>query len=196
MNQYKITKDPDLLCEVRAKRNRLNSVVEKVKIGYMKDLLYVNRRDPKKVWRNIKSIIENDESNFDNISFKNPDTGVDIDKEEACDFVNEFFATIGDRTCKIADTLPYIPGAVLEKVFNFLPLENYDIMMFGEAIDSSSGLVGINSKLCKIFLLHLPEKLRMIFANCVYIYNVGRCDISGPYKYNLNVLGGIQHCKI
>ena len=105
-----------------------------------------------------------------NISFKDPDTGIEIPDEESADFVNEFFATIAERVCKREDAIPYIPGDMVDTVFDFIPPERFDIMLFAESIDtnSSSGIKGINSLICKIILLHILEKIRLSYANSMY----------------------------
>ena len=43
-------------------------------------------------------------------------------------------------------------------------------MMFGENIDvnSSSGIEGINMKICKLILLHIPDKFRLLCANSLF----------------------------
>ena len=56
---------------------------------YVKNLLYINRKDPRKFWRNIKSVIENANIDFEDITFKHPDSGIDISKDQASNFINE-----------------------------------------------------------------------------------------------------------
>ena len=43
-------------------------------------------------------------------------------------------------------------------------------MLFAELVDtnSSSGIPGINAMICKIILLHIPEKIRLIYANSMF----------------------------
>ena len=105
-----------------------------------------------------------------NTRFKDPESGIEIPKEQACTFVNDYFANIANRVCSPADSLAYIEGDKFESKFNFLPPERYKIMLFAEDIDinSSSGIFGLNSKMCKILLLHIPEKIRMIYANSMF----------------------------
>ena len=52
----------------------------------------------------------------------------------------------------------------------FLPPEQYEIMLLAEDIDinSLSGFIGLNANICKIILLHIPDKMRMIFANSMF----------------------------
>ena len=144
--------------------------MDKAKGNYFKNLLNANRKEPKKFWKTIKSVIAKDESDNKNIRFIDPETGMEIQNEQACNFMNSYFATVSDRVCNPADSLDYIEGEIFEGTFNFLPPERYEIMRYAEEIDenSSSGIFGLNSKICKIVLLHIPEKMRMMFANSMF----------------------------
>ena len=56
--------------------------------------------------------------------------------------------------------------------FHFTPPDLCDIMIFSEAIDvcTSSGIFGLNMKLCKTIIQHIPEKFRLLFSNSVFWY--------------------------
>ena len=56
---YRTTKDPALLRNLRLLRNELNAIIDKAKMTHVKNLLNSTRKDPKRFWRNIKSVIEN-----------------------------------------------------------------------------------------------------------------------------------------
>ena len=170
LRRYKMSHDQTMLSEIRSIRNIINSEVDKAKETYFKNLLNNNRKDPNKFWRNIKSIIEKETDTNINIKFLNPETGDEVQEDQSCDFVNNYFATVADRICNNADSLDYVEGDAFEGIFIFLPPERYDVMLFAEQIDvnSSSCIFGVNSKICKILLLHLPEKMRMIFANLMF----------------------------
>ena len=68
------------------------------------------------------------------------------------------------------DACVYIPGDKIDTVFDFMPPEIFDIMRFAEDIDinSSSGIMGINSRICMILMLHIPDKFRNIYANSMF----------------------------
>ena len=169
--KYRIKRDPKLLSELRNLRNKVNSAVERAKIDYIKNLLKLTSKDPKRFWRNIKTIIEKENISVESMVFKDCDTGEDINQEEACNYVNDYFANIAERVCKPENTLDFVPGDFVDTRFEFFPPELYEIMLFAEDIDinSTSGIVGINTKICKILLLHVPEKFRMIFANSMFM---------------------------
>ena len=84
--------------------------------------------------------------------------------------MNNFFCINLSWICKPEDALPYIPGERVGTNFDFMPPEIYGIMLFAEEIyvDSSSGFIGLNASICKIILLHIHEKMRMIFANSMF----------------------------
>ena len=169
IQEYRKKKDPGLVLEIRLLRNRINAMVEKAKSNFVKSSLVSSCKDPKRFWRNIKAVTENEGGNSEK-SFKDPDSGIDIPRDEACNFANEYFATIADRICNLDDSLAFIPGQYSGNNFEFMPPEICDIMIFSEEIDSnsSSGLLGLSTNICKIILLHIPEKLRMIFANSMF----------------------------
>ena len=152
---FRKPKHPELLCELRTARHRLNATIDKAMENYVKNLLTSSEKDPKRFWRNIRSVTENENANSVNISFKDPD----IPNDESSNFVNEIFASISDRGCKNEDSFPYIPGKNVGTIFYFIP-EIYEIVLFAEDIDicSSSDITGINLMICKVTLLHIPDK--------------------------------------
>ena len=128
------------------------------------------RRDPRQFWRNIKSIIDDDDVNIEHVTFKDPTTGHIIDDLEVPNFVNRFLAEIAGRTCDVNDAKPYRKGNQVDSRFYFVPPEIYEIRCFAENIDinSSSGVEGINSRICKIMLTHIPGKFQILFANSLF----------------------------
>ena len=171
IKRFKLIKDPSILTDIRKLRNRVNSAIDNAKVHYVKNLLGATRKDPRKFWRNIKSVIEGEDSNIEHVTFKDTISGQDIESNDAPNFVNRFFAEIADRTCDINEARPYVVGNRVNTRFYFLPPEMYEIMLFAEDIDAntSSGVDGINSRICKIMLLHLPDKFCMLCANSLFI---------------------------
>ena len=155
VKRYNLSKDQNLLQDIRTLRNQINSCIERAKSVYIQNILGNTKRDPKKFWRTIRSMY-NDTDTPEFIIFKDQDRNVNIEHNEAPNFVNKFFAEIADRVCSRNDTRPFIPGERIDKLFLFTPPEQYEIMLFAENIDmtSSSGIKGINAKMCKIIMLH------------------------------------------
>ena len=166
IKSYMTTRDPDLLNSIRILRNQ----VDKAKSEYIKHLLHASKSNSKKFWRNIKGLIETDSDTIENVTFKNPTTGNIIVNDQKCNFVNDFFAKIEERTCAKCDSKDYVAGPIVESEFHFMPPEIFDIMIFSDSIDvnSSSGIHGINMKICKMILRHIPYKFRLIVANSMF----------------------------
>ena len=170
LKSYRITRDPELFLEFKTARKKVNALIDKAKWDYIKNLLKANKKDPKNFWRSIKSLIQDQTGDKETIGFKDPDTGLDICGDGACDFINDFFANIATRICTVEDRLPFIHRDKCDTMFEFLPPEDYEVMLFAEDIDvnSSSGISGINTKICKIVLVHIPGKFRALFANSMF----------------------------
>ena len=110
------------------------------------------------------------DENFDRVSFKDPNTGNIMNDEQVPDFLNEFFANISNRVCDIDSARNFIPGPACDSKFFFIPPEQYEIMFLAEEIDvnSSSGIEGISTRICKYLLLHVPAKFTLLFANSMF----------------------------
>ena len=78
MKKIKIAKDPQLLLSIQISRNLVNAAVRKAKENYIKAQLFASRKEPKKFWRTIKSVIETENTDDINIRFNDPDTGDEI----------------------------------------------------------------------------------------------------------------------
>ena len=124
---------------------------------------------PKKFWRNIKGLLENKED-CDVVAFKEPSTGMLIDDNNVPNFLNDFFANISDRVCDAERAKVFIPGPACNSNFLFIPPEQYEITLLAEDIDvnSASGIEGINTKISKCLILHIPSKFRLLFANSMF----------------------------
>ena len=171
VKQYRTNKDTELLNDIRIARNRVNSAIDSAKIDYVKHLLTATRKDPKKFWRNIKTMLNVDNNaNLENV-FINPDTGKDISYEETPSFLNNYFAQIANRVCRDNFSRDYVPMDKVDSTFVFMPPEQYEIMFFAENIDlnSASGVPGINMKICKSVILHIPSKIRLLCANSLFM---------------------------
>ena len=99
-----------------------------------------------------------------------PDTGSIISTEHFPNYLNKFFAEISERVCDKGDARPYIAHKKVDSMFDFLPPEQYEIMLFAENIEvhSSSGIDGINMKICKTTLMHIPGKFTLLCANSMF----------------------------
>ena len=109
--QYCQNKDPSFLHDIRKSRNCINDTIEKVKFDYIKNILFVTWKDPKKFWRNIKKLTEGDNDGINDNVFVDPDTGDVIGHDETPDFLNDFFANISHRLCNDNFVEDHVPTA-------------------------------------------------------------------------------------
>ena len=85
-------------------------------------------------------------------------------------YVNKFFTGISNRVCNDKDSRPLISSKKLDTIFDFIPPEQYEIMLYAENIDvnSSSGVDGVNMKICKTLLMYIPDKFTHLCANSMF----------------------------
>ena len=171
---YRVSKDSAILCQARIQRNIVNGLIEKAKTEFILNSLNSNAKKPKKFWRIINSLIdEQDSVDITSYIFRDIITHDPISKEDTPDFLNSFFVEIAERTrtrltnqdAKHIDLYPDIISK-----FDFAPPELEDMYGYMMEIDinTSSCLEGINSKLCKILIDKIPEKFRHLFANSLF----------------------------
>ena len=101
INKYKITKiNSTTLTEMRLKRNKLNSRIDRAKAMYSENTLNQAVKRTKRFWKIIKSLIDQvDCVDITVYTFKHIDTGTKVPKADIPDFVIEYFVNISRRTC-------------------------------------------------------------------------------------------------
>ena len=153
----------------------MNSLIDRAKAFYIQTALQQTVKKPKKFWRIIKSLIDNDDAvDITAYTFKSATTGLPIDNEHTPSFLNEYFVNIAERTCG-----PFVPDLndfanlypTVNTNFDFDPpaLEEMYGLMESMDLNSSSGLNGINMKICKEIIDAIPSKIRHIFATSLFL---------------------------
>ena len=170
VKRIKRDRNANFLNELRILRNTINAKVEKAKADYIRNLLNITKKDPKKFWRNIKDLINGEKVDTDYVTFKDPSTGLNVVDIMVPNFLNEYFANISDRVCDPMLSKPFVPSDIPPSSLFFVPPEQFEIMLHAEEIDvnSASGIDGINSSICKSIILHKPDKFRLLFANSLF----------------------------
>ena len=143
-------------------RNKVNSLVDKAKSDFITRKLDQNSRNPKKFWQSINDLIKDKvEVDICNIDFINPATGLVVDKDNTPDFLNNYFANIGEFTrgpdadididIQSDVSVNGLPG------FDFAPVTIECFYRFiGEIdIDMSSCIYGLNMNICRLCCLNL-----------------------------------------
>ena len=123
---YKKDKDPQILRQLKIQRNFVNALIEKSKSNYIKSALKANTKKPKKFWKLIKDMIDNDDCvDITSYVFKHFDKDEFVSKEGTPDFLNSFFANIANVTCPRFNARPHNYDTLYDDVntvFDFMPL--------------------------------------------------------------------------
>ena len=171
VKRYKISGDQALLREIRILRNNLNSRIEKAKSKYIIENLHCNYKNPKKFWRILNDFIKSDNTaDISTISFVDPTNGVQIDKNNIPDFLNNYFANIAETTCDFTK-IKYPTLEINNDIhFDFEPPELDELMYIIRDIDvdMSSCVQGMNMKMCKRLISIIPEIFLLLFANSMF----------------------------
>ena len=170
VRSYKIQRDPDILNRMRVLHNELNTKIDKAKAVYIENKLHLYGKHPKKFWRIINSMIKQDSnSNISNYEFKSH-TGENVPKEDIPNFLNDFFATIAQKTSDNSKVIHEMKNLDVPVQFDFEPptlLElEYIVKSFND--DMSSCVNGLNMKMCKRLLAIIPEKFLLLYANSMF----------------------------
>ena len=88
----------------KSERNRVGKLVDKARANFFEDEERHNRRDPKRFWHNVSSILPSNKSKKLNISLFDADKKTDIDHDNTADFINSFFTDIGPKLAKSFST--------------------------------------------------------------------------------------------
>ena len=82
-------------------RNNVGKLIEDAKKNYLNDEFLATKNDPKKFWRNINSIIPNNNKKKEKSKiFLKDDMGKDVEENNTSNYINEFFSNIGPNLAK------------------------------------------------------------------------------------------------
>ena len=96
---YKVAKTTGThedIVSARRARNMVNRFIKSAKSNYIKEKLHQHKNDPKQFWQILNDTLLKDNRNSSHTTFDKGDgkyTGID----DACEFINDHFANIGDR---------------------------------------------------------------------------------------------------
>ena len=168
IKKYKANKNEETLQMIRRARNKLNSAIDSAKGAFIEDSLRRNVKNPKKFWRVIKCLIdENDHADITSCIFR-LNSGELVNKENTPDFLNEYFVNIAQRTYG-DDNYRYDHQTLYNEVntmFDFEPPALDEMYGYMQSMDvnSASCINGVNMKICKAALDAVPNIFRHLFA--------------------------------
>ena len=174
VKKYKMGKDPSVFKELKIKRNYVNSLIEKSKSEYIQTTLHIYTKKPKKFWKLIKDLIDNEDSaDITSYIFKYPNRDEEISRNLVPNYLNDYFVNIAgmtrDANTNIAQNYETCYNDV-NNVFDFLPptLDELYGYMFDIDVNTASCIEGVNAKLCKLTLDTIPDKFLHLFANSLF----------------------------
>ena len=167
---YKATKTHDTLNRMRVLRNELNSKIDKAKAAYIVNKLHLYGKHPKKFWRIINDMIKHtNAADISTMEFKNSQ-GIKVTKDEIPDFMNNYFATIAERTSDPNKVVYVNRQNDVHVQFDFEPPTVIELEFIVKEIndDMTSCVEGLNMKMCKRLIEAIPEKILLLYANSMF----------------------------
>ena len=146
-------------------RNEVGKIVESAKRNYLEEEFLSSKKDPKRFWRNIYSIIPNNKNSKKGKIHLNDDEGNSISYDNTANYINDFFSNIGPNLAKKYDKEWTFFDRESENQLNDLKFNKGILIDFIKNIEinKSSGLDKISSKCLKDALMVLSSQLAHIF---------------------------------
>ena len=163
---YRKTRNQDIFLIVKHFRNKCNKLVREAKRDYIKQTLETNRTNPRKFWRTLNSILKPGNTQIDDIQFYDHVEKRKVPKIETCDFLNDYFANVGNRKYYVNVNDQYeetkLDGAGLE----LGAVEEQEVQRLVFDIDTSkdSCIEGISTKVLKIAFGNAVPALCHLFS--------------------------------
>ena len=156
-------------------RNQVNSKVRSARAEFIKDQLRNNEGNSAKFWRTIKQVMPPTKGAKSSAKIVlSDDHGTEIEGTHTADYLNNFFANIGNSDKPIMDitevdletsTNPHPDPDQPNKPFILEPISNLETRALVTKINisKSSGITALSSRLLKDSLLALSDKLTFLF---------------------------------
>ena len=198
MAHAKKSKKEDDFRIARNMRNTVGNLIFQSKKNHFEDEYNASKKDPKKFWNNIFTILPKNKEQKLSINLKN-DLKEEINSEETASYINDFFANIGPNLAKVHNKpWKYYGNESLNTIANLkINAGNVNLLVDEIDITKSSGIDYISSKclkdalailiphLCHIFKLSIefglfPKKWKI--ATIVPLYKGGGNDEVSNYR--------------
>ena len=142
-------------------RTKITKLIFKEERKVIMTKLNLNRKNPKKFWREINTLIKGDKSINDNCRILNMDTGELIQVGKESSYINEFYVRVGETVhdMMVADDLyPLNEIEMPEDILGFDPFTIDEVIRLSSEIeiDKSSGIPDLNSRIFKDVIRIIP----------------------------------------
>ena len=179
-------------------RNTVGALIFQAKQNHFEDEYNATKKDPKKIWSNIFTILPKNKDQKLNINLKN-EVNEEINSDDTAKYINDFFANIGPNLAKKHKKKWQFYGNEIQDSISALKINRGKINLLIDDIDitKSSGIDNLSSKclkdasavlvpqLCHIFKLSIefgvfPKKWKI--ATIVALYKGGGNDNVSNYR--------------
>ena len=149
-------------------RNTVGELIFQAKKNHFENEYNASKKDPKKFWNNIFTILPKNKDNNLNINIKN-DVGEEVDAADTASYINDFFANVGPNLAKRhKHNWKFYGNEILDSIDN-LKINRGKVNLLIDEIDitKSSGIDNISSRCLKDALSVLVPHICHIFNRSI-----------------------------
>ena len=160
LSRAKRTNDPDDWANARLLRNITNKSIRKSKEHYIRDLLESHSGDPKKFWEQINKILPSS-SSVRTINLIDSVKGVPIENSKTADYMNEYFASIGEKLNEGHDGIWFSNFEQVQTNIGLFEVSEESVCKLVKEIEccKSSAVDYLSTRILKHAFLVLPKQL-------------------------------------
>ena len=142
-------------------RNKITKLIFKEKRSVIITKLNMNRKNPKKFWREIKSLLKGNGPTCDNHRLLDTDSGEMVIAGSEASYINKFYVKVGENVHNATvfhDSYPVDSILQCDNTLDFEPFTINEIIRLSAdiEIDKSSGIPEFNSKIFKDIIKTIP----------------------------------------
>ena len=144
-------------------QNKCNSLVRNAKATYIKNSLLRTTDDARKFWKPINNLLKGPKSDIIAHDFIDSTTGEVIEQNAVCDYLNKFYANVGQAN--LINVTPKPNWRMHDVGYDFSPVTNEEVRVLVKEIDigKDSCVDGISTFILKDCFLLLVKHLQYLF---------------------------------
>ena len=148
----------------RRERNRVGKLTRDARAEFVKEQQREFKRDPKKFWKVISTIVPNNKQQQGKISLVDQNTNEEIEESKVANHINEFFSSIGPNLAENTSEPWIFRGLEAEDSCREISTDFEEVLQLCKDISTSksSGIVDISAKVLKnAFMVLIPQLVYM-----------------------------------
>ena len=144
-------------------RNKCNSLIQTAKTVYIKNNLQRNADDPRKFWRSINVLLKGPKTDVVAHEFVDGSNGNVILHDDVCDYLNNFYATIGMANLNVVTERPVWDVEGPGHVFDYVTHKETTDLIREIDIGKDSCVEGVVTSILKHGFTSLSNQLQYLF---------------------------------